>query len=128
MVVIALDVQEYVKKNRKTVTTRSGATFVIRKIPPTCMHIVFKLAQYAKSATGEVDPRYFEELSDVLRELIPKCVVEPKITLEPQPDSIALDDLGLDDVMELFTSIFDFTGLGPRQAAERDKFRQNIIS
>lgn len=110
--------KEYKEKSMKVVTTKSGASFTIRKIS---VGVLSELsAVYSKSKPQEQD------LPTILRILVPACVVDPKIVLEdPAPNELALDDLNADDTFELLEEIVNFSGVtGPLPMPDKSLLKE----
>jgi len=106
--------------------------FVIRKVPTKIL--IKLLSALDVKITPDVEAAQLEgqvkeKLKDVdlgkltadfLAEIIPVCVVEPKISLdENDKDAIFIDDLDPEDGLALFDEIFKFQGLTEEAAKER---------
>jgi len=100
-------VKDYKEKSMKVVTTKSGASFTIRKVS------VGVLTELSSVYSGKKPQD--QDLPKILRIIVPNCVVEPKIVLkDPQPNELALDELNADDTFDLLEEIVNFSGvMGP---------------
>jgi len=112
-----MEVEEYRKSKTKSVTTSSGATFVIRKMPLSAFLQMMQL--YEKVPATEEGARQI--LPDVIRLILPACIVEPQIG--DGPDKLSLDDLDAADAFELLTEISEFSGLSEVAQRQRQSFR-----
>ena len=62
-----------------------------------------------------------EKLPKLLELLIPACVVEPKISLDPnEEDAIYIDDLDFEDQFKLLDEIWNFAGLSKKAEEQRN--------
>ena len=112
-----MKVEEYRKSKTKSVTTSSGATFVIRKMPLSAFLQMMQM--YEKVPATEEGARQI--LPDVIRLILPACIVEPQIG--NGPDKLSLDDLDAADAFELLTEISEFSGLSEVAQRQRQSFR-----
>jgi len=118
--------EDYVKGNRKSVTLPSGAIFVIRRIPPRMLGRLMRVfgTEAEKAADIVKSPEFRQQFPELMAELIPSCVVLPKITVNPEEDSICIDDIGPNDLYALIGEIFSFSGLTPEAVKTRKSFRR----
>jgi hypothetical protein len=132
----AIKASELVKKNTKLVTCKSGNIYKIRKMPLPTMAKFFgaigiKISKDTKEMENDLqvqssDPAKTEKLILAIREALPQCIVEPKVSLiEPSNDiTVNIDDLPIDDLFELFGTITDFSGFSTAKMDENESFRQ----
>jgi len=126
--------KEYRKAMTKVIRLPSGFYFRIRKMSPQAMAQLMDIY-------GEVLPRGRRELTpeerekireighekfaEILKIVIPSCVVEPKIVENAtSEDELSLDDLSSDDLFALLDEITAFSGLTVEAAKERETFRK----
>lgn len=117
----------YRERQRKIVTLPSGFVFEIKKMSPLTFTKMFELIGVGTDVTGErAEEMVKEKLYDVLKLIIPECVVNPKIVLEStdDEDALALEDLEMDDFFALLNEISEFSGLGEESIKDRDRFRK----
>lgn len=101
-------IKEYKEKSQKVVTTKNGFAFTIKKISVSTMLELLDVYQ------GKQQPSE-QDLPKVMKVLIPKCVVEPKIvTGVPKENEMSFDDLNVEDAFELLEAISNYSGVtGP---------------
>jgi len=62
-----------------------------------------------------------EKIAGFIDLLLPACVVEPRITLDPnEKDAIYIDDLDMEDQFKLLEEIWDFAGLSKEAEKQRN--------
>ena len=108
------------------VTLPSGYVFEIRKMSPLTFSELFNVIGVEANASEEVAAeRVRENLVEVIKVVIPKCVVKPKIALEASDDEdvLSLEDLDMDDFTVLFEEISAFSGIGEKETDDRESFR-----
>lgn len=118
---------EYRAKQRKIVTLPSGFTFEIRKMSPLVFAKMFDVLGYEANVSKEQTESIIKEkLEEILKLIIPNCVVKPKISLEPTDDEevLCLEDLEMDDFYTLLDEISNFSGLSEDDMKERELFRK----
>ena len=105
---------EYRKKMRRVVKLTSGNVFSIKGLnAKSTVAFIGKMPKDGIKADNLTD-----FVSDNFDFLLTECIM-PSV-LEPKLEA---DDYILGDVIELLTSIMEVVGLGPEEAAEREKFR-----
>jgi len=117
---------EYRAGQRRMVTLPSGYVFEIRKMSPLTFSELFNVIGVEANASEEVAAeRVRENLVEVIKVVIPKCVVKPKIALEASDDEdvLSLEDLDMDDFTVLFEEISAFSGIGEKETDDRESFR-----
>jgi len=116
---------EYRARQRKIVTLPSGFVFEIRKMSPLTFAEMFELVGASPNdPQGVAEEKVRENVYEILKLVIPKCVVSPKISLEAtDEDVLALEDLDMDDFFALLDEISTFSGLGAEDMEERQSFR-----
>ncbi len=116
--------KEYRARQRKTITLPSGFVFEIRKMSPLVFTKMFDLIGVTGSDSSEVAKKKVQEgLQKILELVIPRCVIKPKISLEPAgEDELSLDDLEMDDFLMLLEEITTFSGLSEGSIEERESF------
>ena len=110
-------VKQYRKKYTKEVKLPSGFTFKIRKMNVEDLYLLTKI--YGNRPIGELEAR--ELLPDVVKTILPRCVIEPKIAEKPSENALGVDELTADDVVALITEIMAFGGVTGPAAEERKK-------
>lgn len=127
---------ELLKKSTKVVTCKSGNTYKIRKMPLPAMAKFFSAidmkiqkdinVMQADMKTQLDDPIKTEKLVLAMREALPSCITEPKVTsTEPSTDAVInVDDIPIEDQFELFGIITDFSGLSTEALVENESFRK----
>ncbi|RLG45123.1 MAG: hypothetical protein DRN81_02665 [Thermoproteota archaeon] len=126
--------KEYREKMTKIVTLPSGFNFRIRKMPPLALAKLMSIYDEALPATGrELTPEEEEKMkeigkrrfAEIIKVVIPDCIVEPKVSLNPSSeDELSLDDLAADDIFKLLDEIMEFSGLGEAAKKARESFRK----
>ncbi len=87
-----VDAEEYRKKNKMELTTRSGETFTINKISPFRLLEIFTEAGFSGEDLGRKDmPR--EEAMELAKILLPECVEELAPIGEGDPTHLAVDEV-----------------------------------
>ncbi|RLE67003.1 MAG: hypothetical protein DRJ38_00085 [Thermoprotei archaeon] len=109
--------EEYRRMKTKEVVTSSGARFVIRKMPLSAFLQMIQI--YDKVPPTEEGARQI--LPDIVRVILPACVVEPPIG--EGPDKISVDELDAADAFELIAAINEFSGLTEAAERQRRSFR-----
>jgi len=69
-------------------------------------------------------PEFREKFPELMSDMICSCVVLPKVTANPEKDSICIDDIGPNDLYALMGEIFSFSGLTPEEIRARKSFRK----
>jgi len=126
--------KEYRKTQTKVIRLPSGFYFRIRKMSPTAMAKLMEVyGETLPPGRREPTPEEMERMrevgrkkfAEILKVILPTCIVEPKVSLNPtSEDELALDDLASDDIFALLDEITAFSGLGPKAAAIRESFRE----
>jgi hypothetical protein len=128
-------VSELLKKGTKIVNCKSGNVYKIRKMPLPAMAKFFnaidmKLSKDINTMNANMqeqmtDPGKTEKLILAMREVLPQCITDPKVSsTEPSSDTtINIDDLPIDDQFELFGIITDFSGFSADKMKENETFR-----
>lgn len=118
---------ELVKKSTKVVTCKSGNTYKIRKMPLPAMAKFFnaidmKISKEMDAMQSDLkgqlaDPVKTEKLILAMRDALPVCIIEPKVSsIEPSSDTaINVDDIPIEDQFELFGIITDFSGFATEE-------------
>lgn len=114
-----MSVEEYRKKNVKEVEI-DGFRWTIRKMTVNALAKLTDL--YEKEPKSDAELRKL--LPSVVRALLPECVVDPKVSLNPSDGSLSVDEIDAKTAMELVTQITEFSGLTGPAAALRERFRQ----
>ena len=139
----ATSAAEYKKARYKAVelpsllTDGSHPVFIIRKPPP---KIYVKLLEmFNVQVTIDSDPEEIEraltgqamredikaKLPQFLEILLPACVVEPRVTTDPNDkEALHIDDIDSKDQFALLEAILDFAGLSERAEEERNLLRE----
>jgi len=125
---------EYRKTQSKVIRLPSGFYFKIRKMSPLAMAKLMDVyGDTLPPGRREPTPEETEKMRDIgrkkfaeiLKAVLPECIVEPKVSLTPASESeLSLDDIASDDVFALLDEITTFSGLGARAAAIRESFRE----
>jgi len=127
---VAITADVYRKANRKIVEV-DGYKWEIRKIPPL---IVGKLMEFSGiEMTGkpltdaelkEIGKKMSPRIFDILKTVLPVCVAQPKISLNPNSeDELDINELSLTTAFGLLDEIYKFSGLTKEAAEFRKKFR-----
>ena len=126
--------EEYKSKQTKTIRLPSGFHFKIRKMSPTAMAELMNIygealpparRELTSEETAKMSKIGREKFAEILEAVVPKCVVEPKISTNPEKkDELALDDLSSDDIFALLDEITTFSGLTAPAAKIRESFRK----
>lgn len=132
-------VEEYRKGKQKVIELPSlladgtHPKFIIRKPPTKTMLRLLDLLGI--KITGDMDPEELEKtveeavkgedlkvkVAEYLATLLPACVVEPKITLDPTEEgALCLDDLEYQDQFALLDAVWEFAGLTEEASKERN--------
>ena len=124
---------EYRKGKRHVVELPSGATFEIRKLSPLAFGELLNFIEVREGATEEeTTARVRSEIVNIMKTIIPQCIVNPTIAFEPDMTEEEMDeknvidfaDLDLNDVFVLLDAVYEFSGLTEEAAQERTKFRK----
>jgi len=128
-------IAELLKKGTKLITCKSGNVYKIRKMPLPAMATFFNSIDIKMSKSVDEmkvnmqdqmsDPGKTEKLILAMRNVLPHCIVEPKVTsTEASTETIvSIDDLPIDDIFELFGVITEFSGFSSEKLAANETFR-----
>ena len=132
-------VEEYRRARYRDVTLPSTLpsgehpVFKIRKPPVEVLLEVMRELEIQISP--EENPEAFEKtveerlkdtdmtslLQVLIKKLLPACVVEPRVTLDPnEKDALWIGDIDYEDQIALFEAIWDFAGLGKKAEEARN--------
>lgn len=116
--------KEYLKGQRKRITLPSGALFEIRKLSPVAFGEILKIM--GPETARDMDDVIRDKIVDIMKVIVPRCVVKPKITLEDtgDEDKLSLEDLEMQDVFALLDEVYAFSGLTTEDVEERKSFRE----
>ena len=114
-----MSVEEYRKRNTKVIEI-DGFKWTIRKMTVSCLAKLTAL--YEKPS--QTDEELRRMLPDVVKVLLPECVVEPKISSNPTEGCLCIDEIDAKTAMELVTQITEFSGITGPAARERETFRK----
>lgn len=126
---------ELTKLASKVVQCKSMHAYKIRKMPLPVMASFFnKIDMRLSKDVSAMETSMQEQLSDpvkteklilAMRDVLPQCIVEPKVTsTEPSSDTVInVDDIPLEDQFELFGFITDFAGISIDKLKENESFR-----
>ena len=131
--------QEYLSGKRREVTLPSTLpngehpVFIIRKPPTKVMIRLLSLLEVSLDVNRNPEllekdineamntPQAAEKIVRFLDLLLPACVVEPKITNDPnETDGIYIDDVDMEDQLALLEAILDLAGLSKKAEEERN--------
>jgi hypothetical protein len=124
------------KKVTKLVSCESGTNYLIRKMPLPAMAKFFnavdmKLSKDVTAMQTELkeqvnDPVKIEKLILAMRDALPQCIIEPKVSSTEQSSDtvINVDDIPLEDQFELFGVITDFSGISIKALEKNKTFRK----
>ena len=117
----------YKSTKKKIVTLPSGFKFEIRKVPPSVYGDILAILDVSNVGPNEATTLSQKHLVDILKIIIPRCVVRPKIVVEctDDEDVLCLDDLDYADGFALLDHIYEFSGITAEAAKNREKFREN---
>ena len=120
--------KEYLKGQRKKITLPSGAVFEIRKLSPIAFGEILKIT--GPETARDMDDVIRDKIVDIMKIIVPRCVVKPKITLEEtdDEDSLSLEDLEMQDVFALLDEVYAFSGLSTEDTKERKSFHKDSPS
>ena len=120
--------KEYLKGQRKKITLPSGAVFEIRKLSPIAFGEILKIT--GPETARDMDDVIRDKIVDIMKVIVPRCVVKPKITLEEtdDEDKLSLEDLEMQDVFALLDEVYAFSGLSTEDTEERKSFREDSPS
>lgn len=118
-----ISASDYTNANRLAVPLPSGteekpSVFVIRRVPPELLPDLTRsyderLAKEWDTLSPEERAESIKAVMNTLTRLIPAICVEPKVVASDTKveGAVAFNDIGLNDLMELFTKCFEFSGL-----------------
>ena len=116
--------EEYRRGKQEVVELPSGARFKIRKMSPLEFGKLMEVLGTAANAPDSLrEAQIRDRIVDVMRVLIPGCVVEPKISFESKEGCLSFEELEVADAMALMDAVYEFSGLAAEDAEERRKFR-----
>ena len=120
--------KEYLKGQRKQITLPSGAVFEIRKLSPIAFGEVLKIM--GPETARDMDDIVRDKIVDIMKVIVPRCVVKPKITLEEtdDKDKLSLEDLEMQDVFALLDEVYAFSGLSTEDVEEKKSFPKDSPS
>ena len=125
--------EEYKSKQTKVIRLPSGFHFRIRKMSPTTMAKLMNVygdalpparRELTPEETAKMQEIGRKKFAEILEAVVPKCVVEPKISANPGKNELALDDLSSDDIFALLDEITTFSGLATPAVEKRESFRK----
>jgi len=133
-----IQASEYRKGRQKLVQVKSGAHFLVRKMPP---ETVIKLlrafginipaSETRKTMKSNIseqlkDLNITDKLEPAMRIILPDCTVDPKIVLEgnPKGNELLLSEIDPLDAFDLLDAEMLFSGIGEESQAERESFRK----
>jgi len=119
---------EYRAAQTKIVTVPSGFNFKIRKMTPeTAQKLLRKLAPESGEITEAEITAKIQDLPELIRIVVPACVVEPKIVQgKSSSDALSLDELDPGDQLWLMMEAISFSGLEKAARKARELFRTRL--
>lgn len=121
---------EYRKKSRMLVELPSGAVFEIRKLSPLVYGEALEQVGISPAEGAEqVDAVVRKNIFSLMKLIVPKCVISPKISVSPSSDDeLDYEDIELADLTRLMDEIYKFSGLTVEAEQEREEFREEPAS
>jgi len=120
-------VEEYKKKYQRGVQERklpSGAVFKVRPLEIPEVYELYKILP----REGEIDEGLLLAMLPKLeRIIIPKMVIEPKVTVKGSKDSISIKNLTISDKLALIGIAFEMMGIGEEAQRFRISFRRKPV-
>ena len=125
---------DYKRKRRRSVEVSEGDVFIVRKMTPSIYGNALKSIGVTPNDFNPdgslIDPEKVRSMInagifDVMKYVIPRCVVSPKIVPEPHQETdenILFDDIDETDLTTLLDEIYDFSGLSAEAKEERKEF------
>lgn len=122
--------KEYRNARRHEVELPSGAVFVIRKLSPMAFTDLLNIFGDVTLTQEQATATVRENIVGIMKAIIPKCVVSPKVSFEytEDEDVLYMEDIEPEDMFALLDAVYSFSGITAEASVERQNFREDATS